>query len=227
MALTPMLAGTAAVARARQYTRYTHGMCLNFVSNVLTGGRMLQYYGVTSNVSYALQAYRAAKHVHTDRKPPAGVPVYFTAGANGYGHIAISVGGGRIRSTDWPYSTRRGTLAPVGECTIEELERKWGRKYLGWSEDFYGIYLPGFPRVAPRVLVPYPGHPHSDNRKDDKHVEQIQKRLKQLGKYTGKIDGSFGPKTKAAVIAFQRDQKVTRDGVVGPVTWRRLRIYNR
>lgn len=226
MALIPLLAGATAVARARRFTRYPHGQCLNFVSNVLTNGRMLGYYGVT-NAPYAYHAWLNAKYKHTDRKPPAGVPVYFSRGANGYGHIAVSTGGGRIRSTDWPTSGPAGSVTPVGECTIEELERKWGRMYLGWSEDLYGVRIPGFPLLPPRVLVPYPGHQHSDNARDDRHVEQIQKRLKQLGYYTGQIDGHFGPKTKAAVIAFQRAQKITRDGIVGPVTWRRLRIYNR
>jgi peptidoglycan hydrolase-like protein with peptidoglycan-binding domain len=32
------------------------------------------------------------------------------------------------------------------------------------------------------------------------------------------IDGDFGPKTKAAVIEFQRQLGVTADGIVGPVT---------
>jgi peptidoglycan hydrolase-like protein with peptidoglycan-binding domain len=32
------------------------------------------------------------------------------------------------------------------------------------------------------------------------------------------IDGDFGPKTKAAVIALQRNLGVTADGIVGPVT---------
>lgn len=225
MALLPLLSGAAAVARARRFTRYEHGKCLNYVSNVLTNGRMLSYYG--KSAAYAIEAWRKAQHAHTDRNPPAGVPVYFSPGANGYGHIAISLGGGRIRSTDWPYATRRDTMAPVGETTIAGLERAWGRKYLGWSEDLCGVRLPGFPRPVPRVLVPYPNHQHSNGSRDDHHVEQIQKRLKQLGLYKGRIDASFGPGTESAVKAFQRAQKITRDGIVGRVTWKRLAIYNR
>jgi peptidoglycan hydrolase-like protein with peptidoglycan-binding domain len=35
-------------------------------------------------------------------------------------------------------------------------------------------------------------------------------------------DGYFGPRTKAAVIAYQRSHRLTADGIVGPVTWRTL-----
>jgi murein L,D-transpeptidase YcbB/YkuD len=36
------------------------------------------------------------------------------------------------------------------------------------------------------------------------------------------IDGDFGPITKNAVEEFQRDKRLTVDGIVGPVTWAAL-----
>ncbi len=52
----------------------------------------------------------------------------------------------------------------------------------------------------------------------------IQKRLEELGYYRGELDGFFGPMLKAAVIAFQRDNGLTVDGLVGWSTFQRLEI---
>lgn len=53
-------------------------------------------------------------------------------------------------------------------------------------------------------------------------VARIQRRLKDLRLYTGSIDGRFGGGTQAAVKAFQRQEDLDVDGVVGPDTFRRL-----
>lgn len=49
-------------------------------------------------------------------------------------------------------------------------------------------------------------------------VRQIQKILNRAGNYSGDIDGIFGPKTEAAVEAYQKKNKLTVDGVVGSET---------
>jgi peptidoglycan hydrolase-like protein with peptidoglycan-binding domain len=51
----------------------------------------------------------------------------------------------------------------------------------------------------------------------------LQTRLAQLGYNVGTPDGSFGAGTKAAVIQFQTDKKITpADGVVNQATWAAL-----
>lgn len=49
-------------------------------------------------------------------------------------------------------------------------------------------------------------------------TKTIQTRLKNWGYYTGAVDGIYGPKTKAAVIAFQKKNGLVADGIVGPKT---------
>lgn len=41
----------------------------------------------------------------------------------------------------------------------------------------------------------------------------------KLGVATGGADGIFGPKTRRAVIAFQKSHGLVADGIVGPKTW--------
>ena len=48
--------------------------------------------------------------------------------------------------------------------------------------------------------------------------KQIQQRLKELGYYTGNIDGIIGSQSLRAIKNFQRDYGLTVDGIVGPKT---------
>ncbi len=50
------------------------------------------------------------------------------------------------------------------------------------------------------------------------NTTEVQKKLKKWGYYTGNIDGINGPKTIAAVKAFQKKYGLTQDGIVGPLT---------
>jgi hypothetical protein len=54
-------------------------------------------------------------------------------------------------------------------------------------------------------------------------VTKLQENLQKLGFYSSQIDGQFGPRTKQAVIAFQKSQQLTADGIVGERTWAKLK----
>ncbi|MBQ8320377.1 MAG: spore cortex-lytic enzyme [Clostridia bacterium] len=53
-------------------------------------------------------------------------------------------------------------------------------------------------------------------------VKEVQRRLKSWGYYNGAVDGIFGAGTKKAVIAFQKKNGLTADGVVGKATYKAL-----
>ena len=49
-------------------------------------------------------------------------------------------------------------------------------------------------------------------------VTELQQALSSAGYDPGTADGTFGEKTEAAVVAFQQDNGLSADGVVGPET---------
>lgn len=81
-----------------------------------------------------------------------------------------------------------------------------------------------FALVRSYMTTPQPApayrYTHLPLRQGDHNVdvEHAQKRLKALGFYDGIIDGDFGPKTEAAVEAYQRKHGLVDDGVVGTKT---------
>lgn len=53
-------------------------------------------------------------------------------------------------------------------------------------------------------------------------VNNLQTALKELGFYTGKIDGDFGSLTETSVKSFQKKFNLLIDGIVGPVTCKKI-----
>jgi peptidoglycan hydrolase-like protein with peptidoglycan-binding domain len=55
--------------------------------------------------------------------------------------------------------------------------------------------------------------------------KDIQRALKNAGFDPGTIDGKLGPKTKQAILDFQKAKNLKADGKVGPKTWSELEKY--
>lgn len=55
--------------------------------------------------------------------------------------------------------------------------------------------------------------------------KDIQKALQNAGYYDGTVDGKIGPKTKAALMDFQRDAGLKVDGIAGRNTKEKLLKY--
>lgn len=54
-------------------------------------------------------------------------------------------------------------------------------------------------------------------------LDGVQSALQKLGYEIAKVDGMMGPKTRAAIRAFQKDAAVAIDGDLGPITRGALR----
>ena len=77
------------------------------------------------------------------------------------------------------------------------------------------------PTPTPLVLLtPFPGKVQYGNQGDN--VRRIQTRLHQLSYYYGDISGNYLDNTQAAIRAFQRQNGLPQDGVVGEQTWQAL-----
>ncbi|MFC7529855.1 peptidoglycan-binding protein [Actinoplanes sp. GCM10030250] len=57
-------------------------------------------------------------------------------------------------------------------------------------------------------------------------VPSLQYQLRARG-HSVVVDGDFGPKTDAAVRAYQKEKKLIVDGIVGPQTWKALVVTAR
>lgn len=66
------------------------------------------------------------------------------------------------------------------------------------------------------MSLPFQVLQQGSNLKEE--VKFLQKRLNSLGYYKAGIDGDFGPKTKAAVVDFQKNNALVVDGIVGANT---------
>ncbi len=63
--------------------------------------------------------------------------------------------------------------------------------------------------------------------KDNIDIKVLQNELKYLKYYNGEIDGIYGPKTEEAVRAYQKDNGLEVDGIVGVKTWSSMGLIYR
>ena len=189
-----MRSASEAVRYARRFTTNRRGMCLYHVQTWL---------GAPWSGPYAEWAYHKWGGQHPgDKNPPPGVPVYWHNPRSRYGHIALSVGGGRVRSTDWPGSGR------VSELSIDQMTRAWGLQYLGWSSRIGGQAIPGIGSSTPSRSHGSGRHVYVNKLhygvKDSDSVREAQKRLIALGFHipAGATGNYFG-QTDSAVRKWQ------------------------
>ncbi|HWW95516.1 MAG TPA: transglycosylase SLT domain-containing protein [Vicinamibacteria bacterium] len=100
-----------------------HNLCLVFVRTMFDVGPMYPT---------AASAWIGAQYKHVgDTNPPSGVPVWWSGGSSGAGHVALSIGNGKIVSSDIAGGR-------VGLVPLAKIHDAWGLNYLGWSEDIDG-----------------------------------------------------------------------------------------
>lgn len=118
-------------------------------------------------------------------------------------------------------TVEKAKLSTIGTGAYEGIGYKHRNMPTSGTWAIFHIPYADSPTVATRktatVTVPYLEYGDKGNS-----VKALQGALTALGYPCGKADGDFGNGTKSAVVKFQRDKKISADGVVGKDTWAKL-----
>ncbi len=90
------------------------------------------------------------------------------------------------------------------------------------TEPAQTVATEAIPPTATPQIAPQPAPVKTDTAARNKDVQLA---LKNAGFYAGSIDGKIGPKTKSAIMEFQKAKGLKGDGKVGPKTWAELEKY--
>jgi N-acetylmuramoyl-L-alanine amidase len=123
------------------------------------------------------------------------------------GHVAISNGEGKvIEAAGMGLGVRRGSIEG----------RLWHHCSLIPGVEYAVTGVPVAPKPLPHLLQ------LDDPRMEGPLVRKVQLALKAAGFSPGPVDRQYGPNTVAAVYAFQKSNRLIGDGIVGPMTAKKL-----
>lgn len=158
-----------------------------------------------------LPGYGSVFQVTPDPSEPTPEPV-IRSGATGEAVTRLQE---RLKALGYYTGTVDGQFGPGTRTAVT-----WFQQQNGLAAD--GIVGPDTtevlysdaarPAVTPTpTVVPTP-------TVDTTSTSAVQQRLKDLGYYTGTVDGISGTGTKAAITLFQKQHGLTDDGIYGPAT---------
>ena len=148
--------------------------------------------------------------------PNAATPTPTTAPGGNWNDWGTTGNPGETGNPETPIPTggtivfNQNTPAPGAENTIQTVTEN-----------------PGTPvPTTPAPITPTPTPKSMRLGFQGDAVRTVQRKLKELGFYTGSIDGDFGKETEKAVKAFQKANGLSADGKVGEQTLKKLNDKN-
>lgn len=146
MTFTPLkVIGILAGARMLAFVTNAYHECMGTVAQAIKGDVS------SDNPGYYTTAIRGWQATPLDRRHsaagdmPPGRAFYAATSNIPDGHVAITAGGRRLITTDWP-------AGRIGIATVEELVDAWGITPLGWTDWFLGHDLIDAPTPPPKEI---------------------------------------------------------------------------
>ena len=245
---------TAKKAGSTDYTSMHSGMSGEDVKELQRQLRTTYYYSGTidgifgANVTRAVKAFQASAGLTVDGKVGAktfnalynrtakifngGIPVRsLSSGDRGYDVYVLQE---KLDSLNYLSITPSGVYGSDTVAAVKAFQKANGLKMDGKAGSTVRRYLwPTTIKNEEEDKNRYegtPDDPYTEPKlKQGKHGENVaraQMYLKAGGYLLGNADGIFGAKTKAAVIAFQKDYNLKADGIIGTETWTLLKTIN-
>lgn len=133
-------------------------------------------------------------------------------GGNTFGSVAAVQA--RLSTLGYYSSTVDGAWGSRTEAAVKRFQSDYGLK----ADGMVGS------ATAKKLGISLPVNGGISKGKTDANVAAVQARLKTYGYYKSTVDGAWGNKTLAAVLAYQSNSGLTVDGVVGSGTANKLGI---
>lgn len=131
----------------------------------------------------------------------------------------LAVNGRYIRGYGVPKYDKEVVSKPVAKPAAAANPCADWTTYIKSVQKALGVVVDGY--AGPVTLKACPTLKKNVNKKVNVLIP-VQNRLNYIGHPCGTADGYFGDKTLAAVKAFQKANKLTVDGIIGPQTWKKL-----
>lgn len=166
---------------------------------------------VSSLTPTPLPEYGNVMKVTPDPNEPTAEPV-LRSGATGESVTQLQT---RLKELGYYTDAVDGQFGPGTRTAVTEFQRQNGLSADGivgtetstlLYSDAAKVAVTAEPTEAP---TPTP---------DTSSMAAVQQRLKELGYYTGEVDGLSGPATKKAITLFQQQHDLSADGIYGPAT---------
>lgn len=127
-----------------------------------------------------------------------------------------------LRKSNSTTSTRLLTISKGEEITVLAMEGDFLKVTSGGKTGYIvsqyayipAQYLPGESLKTDSEAQQH--YPYLQNGSAGKLVALLQEALKELGFYTGSLDGNFGVTTATALKAFQKKNAIKEDGIASP-----------